>query len=482
MSINIYAVTDSHQESRNLSRLLSGIYNCEKDNNTPFLVLDAGDLFKGIYDKNLSVNAYLKLKELLPRAQIFITVGNNDFGFKMSDFEYLKQTLAKFKAAGINVVCSNIIDVKTGQNADWVDKYKIISLDGKRILITGFCLDNSCAKNFGCVMLPPQKGLASLLNNVNEPYDKLIILNHHWMSESEKLYNFARNRNIKIDLITGGHEHSPMPPDFGHNIYYPLSFARAMYKMKLDDEITDVEQINAENFSYVEAFKKPITEYENTVRLRKILTPRILNLPKCYSEPCPLGTFISDRMKEAGQTDIAFHSTGFTMYPLRTCDSDVITKYDLMKVICAETPIVKAELTTEELLEVFENAGSQRMYKDRGNARFLQCSRNVKITGHGNAADKSYKILRIEINGENLLDNKAFPIDKDKKITCTTDNYIGAGEQGFDVLKNIPKTKILSNGHEVLLNELFYNSVIEANKTLKNSSIVEYPCYIWNDV
>ena len=106
--INIYAITDSHQESRNLSRLLSGIYNDRKDSDEPFLVLDGGDLFKGIYDKNLSVNAYLKLKELLPQAQIFITLGNNDFGFKKADFEYLKNTIEKFENAGINVVCANI--------------------------------------------------------------------------------------------------------------------------------------------------------------------------------------------------------------------------------------------------------------------------------------------------------------------------------------------------------------------------------------
>ena len=47
----IYALTDSHQESRNLSQLLSGIYQLEKCNNEPFLILDAGDIFKGIYEK-----------------------------------------------------------------------------------------------------------------------------------------------------------------------------------------------------------------------------------------------------------------------------------------------------------------------------------------------------------------------------------------------------------------------------------------------
>ena len=128
MVTNIYALTDSHQESSNLSRLLSGIYNFEKDNNKPFLILDGGDLFKGIYDRNLSVNAYLKIKELLPHAHIFLTLGNNDFGFKKSDFEFLKDTASKFKNEGIEFVCANIYESKTGNIADIVPRYKILDI------------------------------------------------------------------------------------------------------------------------------------------------------------------------------------------------------------------------------------------------------------------------------------------------------------------------------------------------------------------
>lgn len=482
MSINIYAITDSHQESRNLSRLLGGIYTNEKDGKNPVLVLDAGDLFKGIYDKNLSVNAYIKLKELLPRSEIFITIGNNDFGFKKADFEYLKQTVQNFKSAGINVVCSNVIDSKTGKNVYWLDEYKIIELDGKKILITGFCLNNSCAKKFGCTLISPADRLPELLSEIKEPYDRLIILNHHWKTESENLYDSAKRRGINIDLIIGGHEHSPIEPDYEKNIFYPLSFARAMYKMRLDDKISKIQQVPAEDIAFAACFEEPVIEYEKRTGLKDVLTKRILNLPKCYSEPCPLGTFISDRMKEAGNTEIAFHSTGFTMYPLRTSDSDIITKYDLMKVICAGTAIEKADLKTGELLKVFENAGKFRMFKDRGNAQFLQCSRNVKITGHGNLQDNSYKILQIEINGEKLLDKNSKPVDSKRKISCTFDKYIGAGEQGFEILKNIPKTKILKNGEEIFINDLFYNTVIEENQNHNGATQLEYPSFVWADV
>ena len=129
----IYALTDSHQECRNLSQLFSGIYQLEKDKNEPFLILDSGDLFKGIYDKNLSVNAYLKIKELLPNSHIFLTLGNNDFGFNKKDFEYLKNTIQLFENNNIHILCANIFDSKTNNRPSWISEYKIIEINKKKI-------------------------------------------------------------------------------------------------------------------------------------------------------------------------------------------------------------------------------------------------------------------------------------------------------------------------------------------------------------
>lgn len=478
MTLNIYAITDSHQESRNLSRLLSGIYNYERKNYNSCLILDAGDLFKGIYKKDLSVNAYLKIKELLPEAEIFITLGNNDFGFVKADFDYLLSTIQKFKNAGINVVCANLRNSKSGEFATWVDRYKIIELDGKKILITGFCLNNSCVKKFGYELLEPEGCFANLLNEVRADYDKIIVLNHHWYPYSLNLKKFACQKLDKnIDLIIGGHEHSPIKPDFGNNIYYPFSFARSLYKMQFDETIHDVEEIKVEDLDFIPELEEPIVEYENETQLKKTISRRVYNLTKCYSDPCPLGTFISDNMKKVGKTDIAFHSTGFTMYPLTTKESDVITNYDFKRVMCANCALVKIDISVEELKKVFENATLNRMFRDRGNSRFIQCSRNITITGSGDFEANTYKILQIEINGEKLLDENSNPIDKMRKFSATIDPYIGSGEQGFTVLKDIPKVKVLDNdGHEVRIDELFRSALELADK---NFSGVEdfYPSF-----
>ncbi|MDE6138487.1 MAG: 5'-nucleotidase C-terminal domain-containing protein [Candidatus Gastranaerophilales bacterium] len=460
MKTNIYAITDSHQESRNLSRLLSGIYNFEKNSNKPFLILDAGDLFKGIYDKDLSVNAYLTLKKLLPQAEIIITLGNNDFGFKKSDFEYLKDTVKKFKDAGIKVICANL-------SPQLVPEYELLNINGERILITGFCLNNSCARKFGYELNLPEESFEKLLNNMQESFDKIIVLNHNWYTYSKNL----KDKFPQIDLIIGGHEHSPIPPDFERNIFYPYSFARSMYKITSEK----TEEIPVETLQFIPELETPITKYEQKTKLKSPLIKRVLNLTKKYSDSCPLGTFISDNMQKAGNTDIAFHSTGFTMYPLRLEDSSVITKYDMERVICAATNIEKIEITAKDLKKVFENAFSQRMLKDRGNSKFLQCSQNVTIKGVGIKKDNSYHILQIKINGEELLDKDQNLINPNKTYTCTIDHYIGTGEQGFEVLKNLPKTKVLKNGKEIVLNELFYEALKEAEQEFTGDS--EYPCF-----
>ena len=471
----IYALTDSHQESRNLSLALSGIYQFEKDHHDKFLILDAGDIFKGIYDKNLSVNAYLKIKELLPQAQIFLTLGNNDFGFKKSDFEYLKDTIKKFKNTEIHMICANILDSKTQERPNWIDTHKIIELDNQKILITGFCLNNSCAKKFGYDLISAEESYDNLIKTIDEDYDKIIILYHHWYTYSKALKNFAP----EIDLIIGGHEHSPITPDYENNIFYPLSFARTLFRMDFGKNIENIKQIEVNEFSFTPEFERPIIEYEKATNLKTPIAKRVLNLTKKYSDACPLGTFISDAMRKTGNTDIAFHSTGFTMYPMRLEDSEFITKYDIDQVICAESTIEKIEITSAQLKEVFENTTIFRMHKDRGNQKFLQCSQNMSIQGK-HFRNKEYKIVQITINGENLLDKNSNPINPNRTFSCTIDPYIGAGEQGFTVLKNLPKTKVLQQGQEIPLNKLFKNALIEAEKNFDGNP--NYPCFEYLDL
>ena len=468
MEFNIYAVTDIHQEARNLSKILTEICDLEQNNKeNSFVFLDGGDIFKGIYDKSLSVEAYLKFKHMFPNASMIITLGNNDFGFKDDDYKYLLKVIKIFKDAGIDFVCGNL------KGANIVPHYKIVKLCGIKILVTGFCMQTSVVHRFGLEFTDIKEAFASLINSVKESYDYIFVLNHHWYPYSLEL----KKSFPEIDLIIGGHEHSAIEPDYKNDVYYPLSFGRSFYKIVFDKGIKNISQINPSGVILPE-FEKPLLKYENDTGLYKPIARRVLNLYKCYSEPCALGTFISDNMKSIAETDIAFHSTGFTMYPLNADDSDVITKYDFDKVICASTPIVKMNLNISQLKCVFENATKNRINKNNGNAKFLQCSQNISLTG-GVFGDE-YKIVQLSINGDNLLDKNCEPVDADRKFSCAVDEFIASGEQGFDVLKDIHRDYVQKDGHDVQLNSLLYYSLKQAEKLYPPKT--EYPVFCLHDL
>ena len=473
--VRIYAITDSHQECRNLCALFSKITKFEQNSRNDFLLLDCGDIFKGIYDKDLCVEMYLKFKSLNPNAHIALTIGNNDFGFVANDFEYFKSAITRFKNNGIDFVCCNMKQISNGEYASLVPRYKIVELNGTKFLITGFCLNTSIIKNFGYEFENANIALLNLLEKVNDAYDKLIILNHHWYNYSKELYEFAKNNNINIDLIIGGHEHSPISPDYERNIYYPLSFARSLYRIDFCNNVENSVEIGVDDSELLPDFEEDLSRYEQETELYKPVAKRVLNLYKWYSEPCALGTFISDNMKRVANTDIAFHSTGFTMFSLKTSDSDVITKYDFEKVICASTPIVKVALNIAQLKRIFENATLRRMYKNNGNARFLQCSQNICIRGKGNPEDKTYKIIQIEINGEKLLDEFQNPIDDRKIYTCAIDEFISKGEQGFELLKFLDKEYVEYENKQVHLNELLLDSLKKAQNLYPPNT--QYPVF-----
>ena len=105
----ICAISDSHQETRKTSAFLSRILSEAKlDKNVLFL--HGGDLFKGIYPKDLERDCYIKLKDAKPDIEMVFTLGNNDFGFNKQGLDYLVDTVKSFAQKGIHTVCANIFE------------------------------------------------------------------------------------------------------------------------------------------------------------------------------------------------------------------------------------------------------------------------------------------------------------------------------------------------------------------------------------
>ena len=473
----ICAISDSHQETRKTSAFLSRILaEAKLDKNVLFL--HGGDLFKGIYPKDLERDCYIKLKDTKPDIEMVFTLGNNDFGFNKQSLDYLIDTVKRFAQKGIHTVCANIFE-STGKRPEWLKPYTVVNRDGDRTFVTGFCIDNINTAKFGLV---PKKQV-DVLDEIKEAIlkeqpDNVVILNHDYLPSSREIVKKCREKGVNVDLVIGGHDHDFVSPDNDLHIYQPMSFSDSMYKINLQNQngvknLSDIQMVKSADFPVSKVFAQDITAYENDSHLLEDIVPYTLNLTKQYSKPCPLGSFLADEMKKVGNGDIAFVSTGFLMKPLEYRPNQNITKYLFQKTMVADTPLKTVELSIDELKQVFDNALRTNGYGS-SNPRFLQCSNNLKVEGKNNPQAGIWEVKQIYIDGKPLLDPNMRPLS-DKKYKCVIDSYIAEGGQGFKTLQNAVKKEVLTDGNPVRINEVLLNGLIQAPKKYLAGS--DYPSF-----
>lgn len=202
--------------------------------------------------------------------------------------------------------------------------------------------------------------------------------------------------------------------------------------------------------------------------------PSVLNFTKDYSNPCSLGTFLADAMKQAANSEIGFFSTGFLMAPLPYKPGGMLTQYDLKRTMTGTMGVEKVTVTPEILKQIFENALKNRCIKDKGNAKFLQCSQNIKLVGKENPSTQTYDLEQIYIDEKPLLDEKTGEVlEPDRQITCTIDSYIGSGGQEYTMLKDLPKEKNLFEGDKLPIKQLFEMALKDIAQ--KNPQDSDYP-------
>ena len=477
--IDIFALTDSHQEARKLCTLFSGIIARATKGGKNTLICDGGDLFKGIYERELCVASYITLRRLLPEAKIVFALGNNDFGFNSENMEFLKHTSDRFNKANIHVICANLKDTETGRCPKWVDPYILLDIGGKKIMVTSFCINYIKLHKYNLHLEDIADTFTGMIDTIKHiSPDALIVINHALRNSSAAIWNIAQEHNLRLDLIIGGHEHSEIAPDPEHNTYYPLAFSRNMlrFDMKFANNVASAvctEIISSKIEPLNPIFESPLTAFENAAGLNIPVAPSTLDLPRSYSEFSPLGSFTTDQMRIAAGADIALLSTGYLVHALRYEPNKMLTMYNIERVFSAQTPVQTMLLSPKTLKAVFNNAVRFRYTQLYGNSRFLQCSHNISLICRKNT-DNFGEIKQILINGEPILDENAEPLHPEDEYLCALDPFIGSGEIGYDMLRALPKETLLKNNQLVRIKDLILYAVKEAaNKYPKGST---YPC------
>ena len=476
--INIFALTDCHQEARKLCALFSTVAANTFENGKNTLICDCGDLFKGIYEKNICVNSYLKLRKVLPEAKIVMAVGNNDFGFNVDDLKYYQQVTSVFNKANIHVLCANLFENDTDNRPKWVDPYIVLNVAEKRVMVTAFCINYIKLQKYGLKMVDAGETFAALSKTIKHiAPDVLIVLNHDLRHNSLKLSDIAAQNGITIDLMIGGHEHSIIPAIEEKHIYYPQAFSKSMLKFvcRFDNNRSQIEFVDEFYSKGVvpDSFYLPeLDEYEKKSGLNIPVARSTLHLEKRYSEPCSLGTFIADTMKKAAKTDIAVISTGYTSHALRYEKDKILTHYNLERAISATVALQTITLHSQDLKDMFNNALRNRYIQKSGNTRFLQCSQNITVVCTKDSQNWG-TVVQIYINGNPLLDEQQKPLNGNETFSCAIDPFVASGELGFDVLKKLEKETIMRGNKLVRIKDLFFNAIKDAPK--KYAEGTEYP-------
>ena len=488
----IRAVTDSHQEARAESQFLSKISKEAKKQNN-ILLLNCGDLFCGVYSRDLMSDLYLQFKKSNPNVEVVMTIGNNDpissrdkyapkdpFD-KRNGIQFFKDTIKEFEDNGINVVCANVVDKDTRKCPEWVKPYTVVERDGDRIFVTGFCIDRLPNKALNIDVINQTEAFDMLKSAIGEEKpDSIIVLNHDYTNTSKKLFDYAKEQGIKIDLIVGGHDHDNPKSDPEINLYSPKCFSKSMFEMDLQiknnvKRLMNIREVESGDLPVSSEYESLLNTYESESGILEKVAPHTLNLPKLYAHPGSLGTFIADGIKDMSESDVAFFASNVVKVPLYYQDGADILNYDTRKIITFDSTVQQADLSVDELKEVLTSAFENRLKLGEQNARFLQCSSNLRIVGEGNSKDKSYFIKQIYLNVEALLDEKGESIDKSKKITCAFDNYIPTDGRSI-ALTNAEKSDVMIDGKKLRIDEVLRHQLQSADGKFEKG--YTYPEYV----
>lgn len=421
---DIRAITDIHQYADRQCRLLNQVYlDSLKGKNT--VLLDNGDLFKGIYPKSVVTNTYNELKKLNPNLEIVFNVGNNDPGYDANDRHNFYDFVKNLNKDNIHIISSNIYDKATGNLPNGIKPYTVIERDGDKLMYLGFSVDEFTQNVTGMSSKNPVDVLSDMsptLRNVidNEKIRGIILMVHDGPETVAKLKDKAKELGLKVIMALGGHVHYAYEND-SERIYLPEPFGTSM----LSFDINFNKQGDVSGFSHKQVrsndlglgiFKEKIDAINEKEGYYKPLAKSVIGLDFVWDKehllkPSELGTFYADGIKNIAQTEIGIVPKGWIYYAFPYKENDWVNKMDILTAFSQPVkPIFKIIISPETLKGLYQSQLSKRN-------RLLESSQNMGIIIEDN------QVKQIYIHNEPLLDGNGLAINPNRKIVAAIDYF-----------------------------------------------------------
>lgn len=427
-----YSFTDIHQNADKHCKLINGILKFAKKNKN-VVVLDNGDIFKGIYPKKSIVDNYLVAKKINPDIEFVYNVGNNDPGYDSIDKKVFHEYVKKLNDANVHVISANIVDENTGRPIPGIKPYTVIERDGDKLLYTGFVVNKIVQRTSGMASKDVIQSFRNIADEIKAVMKKehckgFVILLHDTESIALRLKEEAAKYNLFPEFIIGGHVHHPyINPD--KKIYYPEPFGASMLNLDLkindrEHKISKVKEIPSFNYG-LGVFKKDILSTQKEEGYFKPIARSITELGYNYEEKygmeaTELGTFYADGIKKVSNSDVGLvpKSWIYDTFPKKT--DGYVNKMDIL--ISLPQPfksIKQLNITSEELKRICQD---QINYKNR----IFEASQNFEMELNSNR-----EVVQIKIDGKPLFDENGKPINPKRKFKVAID-YNTLKGQNYD--------------------------------------------------
>ncbi len=487
---NFFYTTDEHGRARGIAEGFE-IIEKEKSKELPNFLINGGDFSNGTpcSPKDL-IKLYRAFAKNNPDIKMIFQIGNTEFNYCKN--KELNGILSKLKRGNKNISFINYTKDKLSKIYNSkkefckVDKYVILNdkvkdnngnLISQKILLTG-TTDNKDIKldehkkTFDEIIMPAIK---------KENPDKIMIITHLRYPDRNNFTEFIKSKNLPQKIvILSAHSHQSVCDIDNPQIktVAPLPMGYSIIKMENRKDSIDIPKFTPKGFdtsldfypkNFFKLEEKPrINNYSKFLEKNGTLKPigKLLVNPTNreelnykISDTCQIGTLLANKLKEQTKSDFAVITTMSIRDRLPEA-GQLLTKYDIKKVIHENHNLDRMLLSGQNVLDMFEESLREQ---DKGifNVNFLEFSDNVKIS---RTTDKNSikKIKQIEVNGEILLDKNGEIIDKNKKYRVSTCDYFSTGaRKGFEFLKG----KVDKHFKKFNLADSFVEGITEAIKS-----------------
>lgn len=410
-----------------------------KFRNDKSLVLNGGDDYQGTPISTLTRgNSQIELLNLF---------GLDAFVLGNHEFDYGQYTLDSSLAnAKFDVLSANVYLKSKGRTMGL--PYTVKTVNGIKCGIIGITapdlLTLTLPKNMTDIrMLDVDSVMNSAISTLkNQECDVIIVLSHSGVEFDKEL---ASKFHKDVDIIVGGHSHTPLFKPVVHDgvmIVQAGSYSRWLGVAELE---IDAEKDTVLTFSgrlvetvldstlYDRSAQSKVDELLATIgpELKRVIGRLEVDWTRSYSSESNLGQWEADAIRKKMNTDVAFMNAGGLRKDLQQGE---ITVGDIWEINPFGNTIVIFEVKGSTLKQMMKNniGNYLKEMKESGSSDMIVAS-GINVEYDSKKADISGEghILSIRVGGKDLEDEMTYSIATNNYVGTQFKKYFGTVSEDF---------------------------------------------------